>query len=164
MRNARTTSDILPAPAATRRRARTIALWVLQVLVAFQLAGGGLLKLSGDPAMVEMFAAIGVGQWFRVVVGALELAGALGLLIPRLAGLAALGMSGLLVGATAANLFILHAAPWLPIGLLLLCAPIAWGRRPRTEAEQRSGHGPGRRTPTGAGPDLGRHTQPAGLS
>jgi putative oxidoreductase len=32
----------------------------------------------GDPAMVEMFATIGIGQWFRYVVGALEIAGAVG--------------------------------------------------------------------------------------
>src|SRR5919202_1150466 len=114
MRHAKTTSDILPEPPATRRRARTIALSVLQVLVAFQFAGGGWLKLSGDPAMVDLFAAIGVGQWFRVVVGALELAGAIGLVIPRLAGLAALGLSSLLVGATATKLFILDDDPWPP--------------------------------------------------
>ena len=56
MSNAKSTSDILPAlpaPVATRRRARTIALWLLQVLVAFQFAGGGWLKLSGAPQMVE---------------------------------------------------------------------------------------------------------------
>jgi putative oxidoreductase len=28
--------------------------------------------------MVEMFATIGIGQWFRYVVGALEIAGAVG--------------------------------------------------------------------------------------
>ena len=90
MRNTKTTSDILPAPVATRRRALTIALWVLQVLVAFLFAGGGWLKLSGAPVMVDMFAMIGAGQWFRIMVGTLEIAGAIGLLIPRLAGFAAL--------------------------------------------------------------------------
>jgi uncharacterized membrane protein len=47
-----------------------------------------------------MFATIGIGQWFRYVVGALELAGAVGVLIPRLSGLAALGLIGLMAGAT----------------------------------------------------------------
>jgi putative oxidoreductase len=107
MRNTKTTSDILPAPVATRRRALTITLWVLQVLVAFQFAAGGYLKLSGAPEMVDMFATIGAGQWFRVMVGALEIAGAIGLLIPRIAGLAALGLVALMVGATITNLFIL---------------------------------------------------------
>ena len=56
MRNTQTTSDILPAPVATRRRALTITLGVLQILVAFLFAGGGWLKLSGAPEMVDMFA------------------------------------------------------------------------------------------------------------
>src|SRR5262245_7124945 len=114
MRNTKTTSDIGPVPVATRRRALTIALWVLQLLVAFLFAGGGWLKLSGAPVMVDMFATIGVGQWFRIVVGTLEIAGAIGLVIPRIAGLAALGLSGLMVGAIATNLFILNADPWSP--------------------------------------------------
>ena len=164
MSNGKSTSDILPAlpaPVATRRRARIITLWLLQVLLAFQFAGGGWLKLSGAPEMVELFDAIGAGQWLRVVVGALELAGAIGLVIPRLAGLAALGLSGLLVGASATNLFILDAAPWLPIGLLLLSALIAWGRWPQTRVEQQSGQDTGQRTPAGVHPGLGRRAQHA---
>ena len=167
MSNAKSTSDILPAlpaPVATRRRARIITLWLLQVLLAFQFAGGGWLKLSGAPEMVEFFDAIGAGQWWRVVVGALELAGAIGLVIPRLAGLAALGLSGLLVGAGATNLFMLDADPWLPIGLLLLTALIAWGRRPRTRAQQHSDQDTGQRAPAGAEPGLGRQARHAGLS
>ena len=55
--------------AAGRGRALTIALWVLQVILALQFVMAGLAKLFGDPAMVEMFATIGIGQWFRYVVG-----------------------------------------------------------------------------------------------
>lgn len=123
------TNGTLTTPLALRGRALTITLWVLQILVAFQFAGGGWLKLSGAPVMVDMFAAIGAGQWLRIMVGLLELAGALGLLIPRLAGLAALGLCGLMVGATLTNLLILGASPWVALVLLLLCAVIAWGRR-----------------------------------
>ena len=39
--------------------------------------------------MVEMFTTIGIGQWFRYVVGALEIFGAIGVLVPRTSGLAA---------------------------------------------------------------------------
>jgi putative oxidoreductase len=133
MNNTKTTSDSLPAPVAARRRALTIALWVLQVLLAFQFAGGGWLKLSGALVMVDMFATIGAGQWFRILVGTLEIAGAIGLLIPRIAGLAALGLSGLLVGAITTNLFILNADSSVAIGLLLMSALIAWGRWPQTK-------------------------------
>jgi uncharacterized membrane protein YphA (DoxX/SURF4 family) len=128
MSNTKTTSAILPTPVTTRRRALAIALWVLQVLLAFQFAGGGWLKLSGAPVMVDMFATIGVGQWFRILVGTLEIAGAIGLLIPRIAGLAALGLSGLLVGAIVTNLFILNADSSVAIGPLFMSALIVWGR------------------------------------
>jgi uncharacterized membrane protein len=119
------------APAA---RATNIALWVLQAVLAFQFAGGGLVKLTGSPEMVDLFARIGAGQWLRYVVGTLEVAGAVGLLVPRLSGLAALGLAGLMVGATATNLFILAENAWLPIGLLLASILIAGGRWSRTMA------------------------------
>ena len=133
MSNNKTVSDIRPAPVATRRRAFTIALWVLQVLLAFQFAGGGWLKLSGAPVMVEMFDAIGAGQWLRFMVGGLEIAGAIGLLIPRIAGVAALGLCGLLLGAIATNLFILNADSSVAVGLLVMSALIVWGRWPQIE-------------------------------
>ena len=133
MHNTKTMSALGPAPVTTQRRIRTIVLWVLQVLLAFMFAGGGWLKISGAPVMVDMFATIGAGQWFRVMVGALEMAGAIGLLIPPLAGLAALGLTGLLVGAIATNLFILHIDSSVAIVLLLLSALIAWGRWSQTK-------------------------------
>jgi uncharacterized membrane protein YphA (DoxX/SURF4 family) len=119
-------------PVAPWRRALTITLWVLQVLLAFQFAGGGFMKLSGDPVMVDMFATIGAGQWLRFLVGALEVAGAIGLLIPRLAGLAALGLTCLMAGAVATNLFILRVDSTVAIVLLLIAALIAWGRWSQT--------------------------------
>ncbi len=120
------------APAASWRRVLNIALWALQALLALQFAMGGLAKVFGDPAMVEMFAAIGVGQWFRYAVGALELAGAVGVLIPRLCGLAALGLVGLMAGATLTNVLVLGTSPLLPIALMLAGVLVAWGRWPRT--------------------------------
>jgi uncharacterized membrane protein YphA (DoxX/SURF4 family) len=126
-------SDIVATTGrAGRARATSVALWVLQAVLAFQFAGGGFVKLTGSPEMLRLFADVGAGQWLRYLVGALEVAGAVGLLIPRLSGLAALGLAGLMVGATATNLFVLGESPWLPIGLLLVSALIAWGRQSRT--------------------------------
>lgn len=122
------------SPPASRSRGVNVALWVLQVLLALQFVIAGLAKVGGDPAMVEMFADIGIGQWFRYAVGALELAGAIGVLVPRLSGLAALGLVCLMVGATLTNLFVLDASPLLTIGLLVVSALVAWGRWPRTRS------------------------------
>lgn len=116
------------ASATTRRRAASVALWALQVLLALVFAMAGFAKLGGDAAMIEMFATIGVGQWFRYAVGALEVAGAVGVLVPRLSGLAALGLLCLMAGAALTNLFVLGANPLLPSGLLVASALVAWGR------------------------------------
>ena len=128
------TSGMPAAPAANRGRVLNIALWVLQALLALQFAMAGLAKVGGDPAMVEMFATIGIGQWFRYVVGALELAGAVGVLIPRLSGLAALGLICLMAGATLTNVLVLGTSPLLPMALMLVSALVAWSRCPRTKA------------------------------
>jgi uncharacterized membrane protein YphA (DoxX/SURF4 family) len=113
----------------TARRAGTIVLWALQVALAVAFAGAGLAKLAGDTQMVLMFSQIGAGQWLRYLVGALELAGAIGLLLPRLAGLAALGLAALMIGATVTNLLVLNASPAPSLGLLLAAGLIAWIRR-----------------------------------
>jgi uncharacterized membrane protein len=121
-----------PSARATRRRVLTIALWALQALLAIMFAMAGLAKVFGDSAMVEMFATIGIGQWFRYLVGALEIAGAIGVLVPRLSGLAALGLVCLMAGATLTNLFVLGTSPLLPVVLMVVSALVAWVRWPRT--------------------------------
>lgn len=127
------TSDSTP-PGATRRRGLDIVLWVVQVLLAINFAFSGISKLVGSEPMVAMFTDIGAGQWFRYVVGILEVAGAIGLLIPRLAGLAAVGLALIMVGAIATHLFLIGGNPLSPIVLLLVAAVVAWGRRDRTAA------------------------------
>jgi putative oxidoreductase len=128
------TAGQTPATRATRRRVLTIALWALQALLTIMFAMAGLAKVFGDPAMVEMFATFGIGQWFRYVVGALEIAGAVVVLIPQLSGLAALGLLCLMAGATLTNVLVLGTSPLLPIALMLVSALVAWGRWPRTRA------------------------------
>ncbi|WP_238157996.1 DoxX family protein [Kribbella voronezhensis] len=115
----------------TSRRIRPgiVTLWVAQVALAFFFVMAALPKLTADPAMVEQFGSIGAGQWFRYLVGSLELAGAIGLLIPRLCGLAASGLVGLMVGATITNVFVLGISPAIPLAFLVFAAAIAWFRR-----------------------------------
>jgi uncharacterized membrane protein len=122
-------------------------------VLAVQFAGGGLLKLTGSSELVDLFATIGAGQWLRYLVGMLEVAGAVGLLVPRLSGLAALGLAALLVGAAATNPFVLGQSPWLPVGLLLASAVIAWDRQPQTRpwsADSSANASPGLRLATQA--------------
>jgi uncharacterized membrane protein YphA (DoxX/SURF4 family) len=111
-----------------RSRVTTVVLWVLQVALAVQFAMAGVSKLLGDQVMVDMFGTIGAGQWLRYLVGAAEVAGAVGLLVPVLSGLAALGLAALMVGAVATNVFVLDADATMPALFLVVAAVIAWGR------------------------------------
>ncbi len=122
------------------RRAATVAVWLLSVTVALLVAGAGAAKVGGDPAMIDMFDRIGAGQWFRYVVGGLELAGGVGLLVPRerLRMLAASGLVVLLLCATAVNLTVLRAPPWLSLGLALAAAGILSLRRGESSKIQAS--------------------------
>lgn len=120
-----------PAVAPGRSRVVNIGLWVLQALLAVQFVIAGGSKLVGDALMVDMFTDIGAGQWLRYLVGTAEIAGAVGLVIPVLSGLAAFGLVALMVGATVTNLFVLETDPTMPIVFLVVAAIIAWGRRTR---------------------------------
>ena len=107
-------------------------LWVLQIGAAGMFLMVGFFKLSGDPRMVGLFDAIGVGQWFRYMTGSLEVLGAILLLIPRLSGLGALLLVGVMLGAVATHLFVVGGSPLGAIILLIVTGVIAWGRRQRT--------------------------------
>jgi putative oxidoreductase len=110
-----------------------ILAWILAVLLAvvFVFAGGA--KLLGAPAMVQEFAQIGMGQWFRYLTGILEVTGAIGVLIPKYRFGAALQIAVVMVGATAANIWVLHLPPLAGLTAFLLAAALAlaWLRRPR---------------------------------
>jgi len=121
-----------PAPSVgTRSRPATIALWTLQVLLGVMfIVGSGAPKLFGEAYAVQIFEDLGTGQWLRVVVGLLEVAGGIGLLVPRLAGLAASCLIALMVGATVAQLFFLSEGFWFtPVILGVLLGVVAWVRR-----------------------------------
>jgi putative oxidoreductase len=123
------TETVSAAPA--RSRGVTAGLWTLQTLLALAFVGGsGLPKLVGEGYAVQIFDDLGTGQWLRVVIGLLEVAGGIGLLVPRLAGLAATCLVALMVGATGAQLFFLHEGYWYtPVIIGVLLAVVAWVRR-----------------------------------
>jgi uncharacterized membrane protein YphA (DoxX/SURF4 family) len=108
-----------------------ITCWVLQGLAALAFLAAGGSKLAGAPAMVAVFAHIGVGQWFRYLTGGLEVIGAIGLLVPGGAFYGAALLATVMVGAIAAHLTILGGNPTPAIVLLLITATVAYLRRPR---------------------------------
>ncbi len=123
------------ADAATptiRSRVAHRALWVLQILMGvFFIVASAAPKFWGDPYAVQIFTEIGAGQWFRYLIGAIELAGGIGLMVPRLAGPAAVGLMGLMIGAGYTQAVVLDAPAMVvtPVIIFVLAAVIAWGRR-----------------------------------
>lgn len=114
----------------------------LQFLLAALFLFFGIRKLIGDEAAVQTFSEIGAGQWFRYLVGTLEISGAIGLLIPRLAGLAAIELTGVMTGAVATEVFLIaDGDPVTPLVLLVIAATVAWFRRERTIALVEAGRG-----------------------
>lgn len=124
----------------TRRRpvAGTVALWVLQVLLAGVFVMAALPKVNGDPVAVAGFDLLGLGVPGMIVVGWLELLGALALLIPRLCGLAATCQILLMVGATTVTAILFPAMIAFPAATLVLVCVVAWFRRHDTAALLRS--------------------------
>ena len=109
-----------------------VVLWVLQIAAAGMFLMVGFLKLSGNPQLVALFEAIGLGQWFRYLTGALEVTGAILLLVPRTSRLGALMLAGVMTGAVVTHVFIIGGSPLMAIVLLVVTGVVAWGRRERT--------------------------------
>ncbi len=102
----------------------------LLLAVVFTFVGG--VKLLSAPGMVEEFAQIGFGQWFRYATGILEVSGAIAILIPRFRFGGAMLIATIMLGATAINLAVLHL-PGLAVpttGLMVLSLTLAWQWRP----------------------------------
>jgi putative oxidoreductase len=96
------------------------SLLVIRILIGLAFFGAGAAKLAGVEMMVASFEAIGLGQWFRYLTGAIEVGSAILLFVP---GKQAWG-AGLLVctmiGAVLAHLLILGpgSAPAIILGFL----------------------------------------------
>lgn len=110
----------------TTGKARLIAAWILRVLVGLAFLGIGIEKLTGTMGTVPFFEAIGWGQWFRYVSGAMDTAGALLIFVPRWTSIGAflitctVGLGTILCFTKA--LF----NPTFPLVMTLLSAALVW--------------------------------------
>jgi putative oxidoreductase len=99
-----------------------IVLWVLRALMAALFLFAAYAKLSGNPMMVTEFGKVGLGDWFRVFTGVLELVGGVLILVPAASALAALLLLCVDIGALVAQLTVIHQ-DWihpLPIAAILI--------------------------------------------
>ncbi len=114
-----------------RLRLGRVALRVVQVLLAFFFAfASALPKLIAHASAVESFDEMGWGSAGMYAIGALELAGAIGLLIPVLQSAAAIGLSAMMVGAFVVQVAVFDGAyAATPLLVMVPLVLIAWSRR-----------------------------------
>ena len=102
----------------------------LSGLLAVSFLIAGIPKLMGAEGMAENFERFGLSLAFMRFVGTAEVAGAIGLFVPRLAPLAAGGLAMIVAGATAQHLTHDPVSQAVPAGLIsVLCAFLAYARR-----------------------------------
>jgi uncharacterized membrane protein YphA (DoxX/SURF4 family) len=118
-------------PQQQGRKRSHITLWTLQILVAVAYLAFGFSKVGGSEQAVTFFDEIGWGDWFRYLIGTLELLAAVALLIPRIVLLAALTMAVLIVESIVAHAALGDANGIVFVVPLALVSVIAWGRRDR---------------------------------
>lgn len=122
-------------------RVVNLTLWVLQGLLAVMFLYSGASKFSARGIFwIELFARIGMGEWFRYFTGSLEVVCAVLLLIRRTSAIAAALLACAMAGAILTHLFILrdgYAAvlPGFPLAILIA---VAWKRHSAPRAMKES--------------------------
>ena len=119
---------------ATGSRKIGITLWVVQALLAALFLFAGSMKFIMTVA--EMTKQIPFPGWFLHFIGAAEILGALGLILPgalkirtELTPLAAAGLVVIMIGATVTTLFTpAPAGAVMPFGIGVLAGLVAYGR------------------------------------
>ena len=120
------------------RRIGTIVLWLVSGLLAVVMVGPGLQKFT-SPVWERMFRAWGYPDGFYLVIGAIEVIGGVGLLIPRVAPYSAATLSVVMIGAAITQITQGGRSGVGEIVFATLLAVIAFVRRPafaRVKTEQ----------------------------
>ena len=126
-----------------------IALWIVQILLALVFIASGSMKLFAFDQFAASAPALADQRGLITFIGISELAGALGLILPRLTRIlpiltawAAVGLATILFLATGFHLYrgeISHAVP--AVILLALASFVAYGRFKERDAAPRSSAG-----------------------
>jgi len=96
-------------------KGQKIAMWIISGLLASLFLFAGLPKLLTPGKMLSQWV---YAPWFLTVVGVCETLGAIGLLIPRVAALAAAGLCGIMIGAVY-TLVAHHLNKELPVPIIV---------------------------------------------
>lgn len=119
------------APAASAMQGKTtkIISWILRILSAaiFLFAAGA--KLTGLPMMVALFEQIGIGQWFRIFTGIVQVVGGIAILLPATAAFGGLLLAATMAVAVLIHLFVIGGSAVPALVLLLITTTVAWLHR-----------------------------------
>ena len=111
-------------------RSRILGVWILTGALSLLFLWSGLGKLDlGDEHKTDEWMRLGFAVWTMPVVGFLETLGAIGILVPRLAALAAAGLALLMVVVTGVTVFASIPAALMAAFTCFLCAALAMLRR-----------------------------------
>ena len=111
-------------------RLKKVLLWVVTILLGFVFLMTGTNKLGGHPSMAEKFADWGYAPWFLLVIGVIEVGGAIALVIPRIARFGGYALVPVMLGAAVTHV---RAGEWPnPLFNLLFATGLFWIARSRT--------------------------------
>ena len=113
----------------TRSAGDVLSAWLPRIAIALFFLSFGSEKFSSHGPWIRIFARIGFGDWFRYLTGALQVGGALLMLVPPLVPVGAAVLACTMVGAIITNIWILHTGLTAIIPAALLAAVVFVGLR-----------------------------------
>ena len=112
------------------RPARSVT-WILSIVLAIVFLATGIAKLSGASTFYIQAATMrGFPSWIRIVVGLVEIGGAIALLVPRSAVFGAVTLAILMFPATATQHMSGQGGFWIPVVVFVLLCSVIWLRSP----------------------------------
>jgi len=108
-----------------------VAGWIWRGLIAalFVFIGWGKFDATPNSEWVRIFARIGLGQWFRVFTGVVEVVGGALYLFPRTNKIGAALLASAMVGAMIVHIAVLHDPILIVAPLALLAAVVVVAAR-----------------------------------
>ena len=108
----------------------TRIVWAVRLFLALAFGAAGAAKLAGVPQMVQIFDHIGIGQWFRIFTGIVEITGAILLLVRQTGFFGGLLLAATMVCGVATHLLLIGGNPMPAIVLGTLSSFVAYRLRP----------------------------------